>query len=106
LKEIGFRYEIREIRSLPEGYDIMPTTLVSGIIPNVPFTPDNAYSMRQRWHGLHRAAFWRALGFPNLVLARAARRRNLARKREEKARAQAEVKSGLPAFLNSSREDL
>jgi hypothetical protein len=84
----------------------MRTSSVSSIIPNVPFTSDNAYSMRQRWHGLHRAAFWRALGFPNLVLARAARQRNLARRREQKARADAETKAGLYAFLNSSRQDL
>jgi hypothetical protein len=83
----------------------MRTSLVSGIIPNVPFTSDNAYSMRQRWHGLHRAAFWRALGFPNLVLARAARERNLARQ-QQKARAEAEAKAALYAFLNSSCEDL
>ncbi len=50
--------------------------------------------MSARSHGLRRAAFWRALGFPNLVLARAARQRNLSRKHEEKARAQAEDKSG------------
>jgi hypothetical protein len=28
-------------------------------------------AMRARSHGLRRAQFWRALGFPNLVLARA-----------------------------------
>jgi hypothetical protein len=84
----------------------MRTSLVSGIIPDVLFTSDNAYSMRQRWHGLHRAACWRALGFPHLVLARSARQRNLARRREQKARAEAEAKAALYAFLNSFREDL
>jgi hypothetical protein len=79
---------------------------VSGIIPNMLFTSDNAYSMRQRWHSLHRAAFWRALGFPNLVRARAVRQRNLDRRREQKARARAEARAGLRAFLNSSRDDL
>ena len=89
-----------------EEYDIMRTSSLSGIIPNLPFTSDNAYSMRQRWHGLHRAAFWRALGFPNLVLARAARQRNLACQRLEKAYSQAQRRAGLDAFLNSTRDDL
>jgi len=31
-----------------------------------------ALAARNRLGGLHRAAFWRALGFPNLVRARAA----------------------------------
>jgi len=39
---------------------------------------DGALAARNRLGGLHRAAFWRALGFPNLVRARAAK----ARKRE------------------------
>ena len=39
-------------------------------------------AMRARSHGLRRARFWRALGFPNLALAREARARNCARRRE------------------------
>jgi len=34
--------------------------------------PDHALTARDRLGGLHRAAFWRKLGFPNLVRARAA----------------------------------
>jgi hypothetical protein len=52
--------------------------------PDVPFTPENAKAMRARSHGLRRAEFWRALGFPNIELANAARRLNAARRREEK----------------------
>jgi hypothetical protein len=62
--------------------------------------------MRAKLGGLRRAAFWRSLGFPNLARARAARQRNLARKREEKARLQAQKRAGLPVFLNSTRDDL
>jgi hypothetical protein len=62
--------------------------------------------MRARGGGLARARFWRQLGFPNLVRARAAHAANLTRKREQKARAEAEAKSGLYAFLNRSRDDL
>lgn len=40
---------------------------------------DRARRMRARLNGRKRAAFWRALGFPNLVLAREA----LRRKRED-----------------------
>ena len=32
----------------------------------------SALSSLNRWKGRHRAAFWRELGFPNLVLVRAA----------------------------------
>jgi hypothetical protein len=39
----------------------------------MPFNFENALPARQRMCGLHRAAFWRQLGFPNLVLARKAR---------------------------------
>ena len=46
----------------------------------MPFTSETALSSLNRWKGRRRAAFWRKLGFPNLVLARAAK----ARKREER----------------------
>jgi hypothetical protein len=39
-----------------------------------------ALAARNRLGGLHRAAFWRSLGFPNLVRARAAK----AKKREQR----------------------
>ena len=43
-----------------------------------------ALAARNRLGGLHRAAFWRALGFPNLVLARAAKtKKRRQRKLEE-----------------------
>ena len=35
--------------------------------------PTGAFIAYQRNAGLHRAAYWRRLGFPNLVLARKAR---------------------------------
>jgi len=38
----------------------------------MPFTSETALSSLNRWKGQHRAAFWRKLGFPNLVRARAA----------------------------------
>jgi hypothetical protein len=38
----------------------------------MPFNSRTALAARNRLGGLHRAAFWRALGFPNLVRARAA----------------------------------
>jgi len=47
---------------------------------HMPFNSRTALAARNRLGGLHRAAFWRELGFPNLVLARAAK----ARKREER----------------------
>ena len=45
-----------------------------------PFRAGPALAARNRLGGLHRAAFWRAPGFPNLIRARAAK----ARKREER----------------------
>ena len=76
------------------------------IIPDMPFTCETAKVMRARSHGLQRAPFWRALGFPNLGLARAARQRNLARQRGEKAHLQVQKRAGLDALLNSARDDL
>jgi hypothetical protein len=38
----------------------------------MPFTSETGFIAYQRNAGLHRAAYWRTLGFPNLVLARAA----------------------------------
>jgi hypothetical protein len=40
---------------------------------------------RARSHGLRRARFWRAQGFPNLVLAREAKKRYAARRKQEVA---------------------
>jgi hypothetical protein len=37
----------------------------------MPFTHESAVIARSRKGSLHRAAFWRAQGFPNLVKARA-----------------------------------
>ena len=37
------------------------------------FTSETALSSLNRWKGRRRAAFWRSIGFPNLVLARAAK---------------------------------
>lgn len=51
----------------------------------MPFNSETARKARQVLHGQGRAAFWRELGFPNLVLAHAARRRNAAARREAKA---------------------
>jgi hypothetical protein len=48
----------------------------------------SATQLRARLHGLHRAAFWRKLGFPNCKLATAARLKKLAEKREEAELAQ------------------
>ena len=39
---------------------------------HMPFNSRTALAARNRLGGLHRAAFWRELGFPNLVRARAA----------------------------------
>jgi hypothetical protein len=39
---------------------------------HMPFDSRTALAARNRLGGLHRAAFWRELGFPNLVRARAA----------------------------------
>jgi len=44
-----------------------------------------ALAARNRLGGLHRAAFWRKLGFPNLVRARAAKARIRAERRRQKA---------------------
>jgi hypothetical protein len=57
--------------------------------------------MRARSHGLRRAAFWRALGFPNLVLARARRAELRAQRKLEKAKA-----ALLRPFFESTRDDL
>jgi hypothetical protein len=56
--------------------------MVTSILPECP-------ALRARWRkgGLHRAQFWRALGFPNLVKAREISARNRkARKLLEEAR--------------------
>ena len=89
-----------------EEYELIRRDCVSGIIPDMPFTCENAKSMRARSHGLRRAAFWRALGFPNLVLARAVRQRNLALSVRKKAYLQGKKRAGLDALLNITRDDL
>ena len=43
-----------------------------------------AYALRCRQAGLKRAAYWRALGFPNLKLAREAFKLKCAKRRLEK----------------------
>jgi hypothetical protein len=48
--------------------------------------PDAARRARCRLNGLHRAAFWRALGFPNLKRATEAHKANAAKRRAEKER--------------------
>lgn len=50
----------------------------------MPFTHENGYACRCRGAGLARAAYWRALGFPNLVLARKARWKDHVKKSELK----------------------
>ena len=56
----------------------------------MPFTSDNAYSMRARGGGLARARFWRAQGFPNLVLAREAKKRYAEQRKLEAAKVKAQ----------------
>jgi hypothetical protein len=56
----------------------------------MPFTSDNAYSMRARGGGLARARFWRSLGFPNLVRAREAKKRYAERRKQEAAKVKAQ----------------
>jgi hypothetical protein len=48
------------------------------------------YPMRARGGGLTRARFWRAQGFPNLVLAREAKNRYAERRKEEAAKLKAQ----------------
>jgi hypothetical protein len=59
--------------------------------------------LRARLQGLHRAAFWRAQGFANLVRARAARAANRARRREEQAEEQRQAE--LRGALENLRQD-
>lgn len=51
-----------------------------------PFAGESALSSLNRWKGRRRAAFWRSLGFPNLVRARDAKaeKRRLRRLKEWK----------------------
>ena len=67
----------------------------------MPFTRENAKAMRARSHGLRRAAFWRAQGFPNLVLARARRAEIRAEQKLEKAKGEL-----IRPFFESTRDDL
>ena len=60
--------------------------------------------MRARLGGLKRAAFWRALGFPNMALARAAAARNREARKLEKARLEAEAKAQIQAYKESTRD--
>ena len=60
-------------------------------------TGTSGYTAFARYRGRLRAAFWRALGFPNLVLARAAkaakRQRAQARAVEEQSRREAQKRA-------------
>ncbi len=59
-----------------------------------------------QYRGSRRPAYWRALGFPNLVRARARQaelRAERKRLKEQEAAAQA---AGADAYLESSQEDL
>jgi hypothetical protein len=49
------------------------------------FTSETALSSLNRWKGRRRAAFWRSLGFPNLVRARAAMAKIRAERRRQEA---------------------
>ena len=62
-----------------------------------------ACKARSRKGGLRRAAFWRALGFPNLVLARA----KWKQMREERAQQQKReyAQSRNRTMLDSTRDD-
>lgn len=70
----------------------------------MPFTSDSGKFYRRRLAGLRRAAFWKALGNPNLVLARAKHSENARLRREAKALVELERKSGQRALLDSDRE--
>ena len=75
--------------------------------PIMAFTSDNAYSMRARGGGLARARFWRALGFPNLVRAREAKRRYAESRRHEaaKLKAQRQLRKAMTLREIGSRVD-
>lgn len=69
----------------------------------MPFTRSTALKARWRKGGLHRAAFWRKQGFPNLALARAA----YAKMRQERklAKEQASQIASNRPLLDSTRDD-
>lgn len=56
--------------------------------------------------GRARAAYWRALGYPNLVKAWAGRARYCRELRERRAREAEQKRQQLDAYLESTREDL
>ena len=76
----------------------------------MPVTSEAALSSLNRLKGQHRAAFWRKLGFPNLVRARTAlankvRLRRLEEwKREELRRAPFAILAEPPAELRPTEE--
>jgi hypothetical protein len=53
----------------------------------MPFTRETARKARARSHGLHRAAFRRALGWPNLQRARMVHQLNASERRLSKVEA-------------------
>ena len=63
------------------------------------FTSENAISRRARGGGLARARFWRALGFPNMALARARMKEIREERKRETERAKA-----LAPYLDSTRD--
>jgi hypothetical protein len=63
----------------------LPLTSSACYPPHMPFNSETARAAYCRFAGLRRAAFWRALGFPNLVRAREARARKRARAAAEQA---------------------
>lgn len=62
--------------------------------------------LRYRMMGQRRAAFWRALGFPNLVRARARAAELRAQRVAKEQQAAAERADHLDAFMESTRDDL
>ena len=83
----------------------MKTVVGAGVV--LPRQHDvNLIKSRQIGRGRKRAAFWRALGYPNLQRAWATNRRKGAERRAAKALAEAKVNSGERACLESSRDDI
>jgi hypothetical protein len=62
--------------------------------------------IRCQFAGRCRAAYWRALGFPNLVRARERLAQIRAGRRRDQERQQVQERAGLRAFLESTRDDL
>ena len=69
----------------------------------MPFTHENGLSCRNRGAGRKRAAFWRALGFTNLVLARKARWKGHVRKSELKRQREGLLEPSATPFVLDKR---